>query len=106
MQITFKHITNIGVLQSKGELLDKGKFQYALHHFQGYYDAIELSTGLAVVSIPDETKQADGMPSREYLLQQIEKKEITKKVLKRGKALLKACNIDYPVNKPFKTKMK
>lgn len=102
MQITFKHTTNIGVLQSKGELIDKVKFQYALHHFQSYYDAIELSTGLAVASIPDETKLADGMPPREYLLQQIEKKEITQKVLEKGKALLKACNVDYPINKPFK----
>lgn len=102
MQITFNHTTNVGLLQSTGELIDKGKFQYALHHFQGYYDAIELSTGLAVASIPDETKQADGMPPHEYLIQQIEKKEITQKVLERGKALLQACNVDYPVNKPFK----
>lgn len=95
MQITFNHTTNKGVLQSTGE------FQYALHHCQGYYDAIELSTGLAVASIPAETKLADGMSSREYLLKQIEKKAITEKVLERGKALLEACNIDYPVNKPF-----
>ena len=101
MQITFNHTTNIGVLQSTGELIDKGKYQYALHHFQGYYDAIELSTGLAVASIPAETKLADGMSPREYLLKQIEKKAITEKVLERGKALLKACDIDYPVNKPF-----
>lgn len=102
MQITFKHATNVGVLQSTGELIDKGTFQYALHNFQGYYDAIELSTGLAVASIPAETKLADGMSPREYLLKQIEKKTITEKVLESGKALLKACNIDYPVNKPFK----
>lgn len=102
MQITFKHATNVGVLQSTGELIDKGTFQYALHNFQGYYDAIELSTGLAVASIPAETKLADGMSPREYLLKQIEKKTITEKVLENGKALLKACNIDYPVNKPFK----
>lgn len=101
MQITFKHATNVGVLQSTGELIDKGAFQYALHHFQGYYDAIELSTGLAVASVPDETKSADGMPPREYLLKQIEKKTITEKVLESGKALLEACSIDYPVNEPF-----
>lgn len=101
MQITFNHTTNIGVLQSTSELIDKGVFQYALHHFQGYYDAIELSTGLAVASIPAETKLADGMSPREYLLKQIEKKATTEKVLERGKALLKACDIDYPVNKPF-----
>lgn len=101
MQITFNHTTNAGLLQSTGELIEKGKFQYALHHFQGYYDAIELSTGLAVASIPDETKRADRMPPREYLLKQIEKKTITEKVLESGKALLEACNIDYPVNEPF-----
>lgn len=106
MQITFKHATNVGVLQSTGELIDKGTFQYALHHFQGYYDAIELSTGLAVASIPAETRLADGIPPRDYLLQQIEKKMITEKVLESGKALLKACSIDFPVNEPFKTKTK
>lgn len=102
MQITFNHTTNAGLLQSTGELIEKGKFQYALHHFQGYYDTIELSTGLAIASISDETRLVDGMAPREYLLQQIEKKTITKKVLENGKSLLKACNIDYPVNKPFK----
>lgn len=106
MQITFNHTTKEGVLQSTGELIDKGAFQYALHHFQGYYDAIELSTGLAVASIPAETKLADGMPPRDYLLKQIEKKTITEKMLESGKALLEACSIDYPVNEPFKTKTK
>lgn len=101
MQITFKHVTNVGVLESTGELIDKGTFQYALHHFQGYYDAIELSTGLAVASIPAETRLVDGILPRDYLLLQIEKKTITEKVLESGKALLKACNIDYPVNEPF-----
>jgi hypothetical protein len=106
MQITFNHTTKNGVLQSTGELIDKGIFQYALHQYQGYYDAIELSTGLAVASIPAETRLVDGISPRAYLLQQIEKRTITEKVLESGKALLKACNIDYPVNEPFKTKTK
>lgn len=101
MQITFNHTTNKGVLQSTGELIDKGEFQYALHHCQGYYDAIELSTGLAVASIPAETRLVDGMLPREYLLKQIEKKTITEKVLESSKALLEACNIDYPMNPRF-----
>lgn len=50
MKIKFNHLTQNGVQHSIGELLKLGEFQYALHYFQGYWDIIELSTGLAVAT--------------------------------------------------------
>lgn len=101
MKIKFNHLTQNGVQHSIGELLKLGEFQYALHYFQGYWDIIELSTGLAVASISGNIENVNGMSVRDYLLDQLLKSNRTLKVIEEGKAILQACDISYPINSPF-----
>lgn len=98
MKIVFKHLTQNGVQISVGELIDLGNFQYALHNFQGYWDAIELTTGLAVVSISESVKNVNGISVRDYLIDQLVKSNRTLKVIETGKDLLQVCDIPFPLN--------
>lgn len=101
MEIEFNHLTQDGVQHSTGELIELGEFQYALHYFQGYWDIIELSTGLAVASISGSIENVNGKTVREYLIEQLLKTNRTLKVIEEGKAILQACGISYPINSPF-----
>lgn len=101
MEIEFNHLTQDGVQHSAGEMIDLGEFQYALHYFQGYWDIIELSTGLAVASISGSIENVNGKTVREYLIEQLLKTNRTLKVVENGKAILQACNISYPINSRF-----
>lgn len=101
MEIVFNHLTRNGIQSSVGELIKLGEFQYALHYFQGYWDIIELSTGLAVASISGNIENVNGMSVRDYLLDQLLKSNRTLKVIEEGKAILQACDISYPINSPF-----
>ena len=101
MEIEFNHLTQDGVQHSIGEMIDLGEFQYALHYFQGYWDIIELSTGLAVASISGSIENVNGKTVREYLIEQLLKTNRTLKVVENGKAILQACNISYPINSRF-----
>ena len=101
MEITFNHLTRNGIQQSTGELIKLGEFQYALHYYQGYWDIIELTTGLAVASISGNIQNVHGISVREYLLGQLVKSNRTLKVIEDGRAILHACNIPYPLNNLF-----
>lgn len=101
MEIEFNHLTQNGIQHSAGELINLGEYQYALHYFQGYWDIVELTTGLAVASISGNIENVHGISVREYLLGQLLKSNRTLKVIEDGKAILQACDIPYPVNNLF-----
>lgn len=101
MEIEFNHLTQNGIQHSTGELIKLGEYQYALHNYQGYWDIIELSTGLSVASISGSIENVNGRTVRDYLLDQLMKSNRTLKVIEDGKAILQACDIPYPVNNLF-----
>ena len=100
-EIKFNHSAEEGIHVSKGELIECNGVQYALHYYQGFYDAIELSTGFRVAGVDMNTQTIDGIPARDYLIQQIEKRKITVTVLERAKREMFVRDIKFPVNQKF-----
>lgn len=84
MEIEFKIATRNGIQTCRGELIERNGFQYALHTYEDEYKATELSTGMCVVSVGQHTYLVNGDKARNYLLSQIEAREITKTVLLRA----------------------
>lgn len=100
-EIAFNHVTKDGIIQSKGEFIECNGYQYALHYFEGNYDAIELSTGYRVCFIDSYTEIVDGIQAKDYLIQRIKEIDITPDVISNAKLRLKVSDIDFPVNNRF-----
>lgn len=105
MNINFKISTILGTVEQSGELIEYNGFQYALHTYEGRYEATELSTGFCVVSVDEYTETVDGISAKDYLIQQIKILAISPKILNRTKRKMMQYGITYPLNPKFNLKI-